>query len=202
MTDVARRLMTADDFLLWELEQADKHELVDGVPVAKYGEAPELMANGRRRHAEIISNLVGALRGRLRGGPCSVLTDAFSVRTSIRRQRRPDVFVDCGPRAGDDLEARGPVALFEVLSPTSGRDDLLIKPEEYKRLETARHYVVVDQAQAVLKVWERGADGGWSERVIEGLEAMLPLAALGIELPLAEIYEDVELDDASGEAVG
>jgi hypothetical protein len=65
--------------------------------------------------------------------------------------------------------------------------------EEYKRLETVRHYIVACQDAPLLKLWARGEDGVWSDDYLEGLDAILPLEALGIELPLAEIYEGVEL---------
>jgi Uma2 family endonuclease len=196
MSDAAPRLMSNEEFLLWDEQQEDKHELVDGLPVKKYGDEPELIANGRRNHARITMNLAFALRTRLSGGPCEVLTDAFSVRTSIRKQRRPDVLVDCDLGSGEDMEARRPVVLFEVLSPTSTREDLVIKPSEYKRIDSVRCYVVAYQDAPLLKVWVRAEDGGWSDDYLQGLDAVLPLEALGAELPLAEIYEGVELTAA------
>lgn len=61
--------MDADEFLLWALEQEDKYELGDGVPIKKYGnDSPEMMANGRWRHALVISNVVRHLGNRLAGG--------------------------------------------------------------------------------------------------------------------------------------
>jgi Uma2 family endonuclease len=188
--------MTADEFLLWDEQQEDKHELVDGIPVKKYGDTPELMANGRRNHAAIMSNIVRHLGNRLAGGPCQVLSDAFSVRTSTTKQRRPDVLVDCGRGSAQDMEAREPVVLFEVLSPTSHREDLIFKPEEYKRLPAVRHFIVAYQDEPLLKVWRRDPDGGWSDDYLQGLDAVLTLEALGTELPLSEIYEGVELTAA------
>ncbi len=194
MAEPARKLMTADEFLLWDLEQEDKHELVDGIPVKKYGnDTPEMMANGRRQHAQVISNIHYHLRRRLEGGPCEVFSDVFSVRTSITKQRRPDIIVECARGGPDDLEATEPRVLFEVLSPSSGREDLVIKPEEYKRLPTVGHYVVVDPDVALLKVWNRDADGRWSDEAVVGLDAVLALTALGVELPLAEIYDGMDL---------
>lgn len=190
----ARKRMTADEFLTWALDQEDKYELVDGLPVPKHL-GPEMMANGMRRHARVISNLVQALGRRLEGGPCEVYSDVFAVRTAINRQRRPDVIVDCGPGAEEDLEATAPTVLFEVLSPSSQRADLLIKPEEYKRIETVRQYVVIDPEVALARVWTRDADGRWSDDKIEGLIAVLDLPSLGCGLPMTEIYRGVRLLD-------
>ncbi len=38
----------------------------------------------------------------------------------------------------------------------------------------------------------RRTEGGFVREVHEGLDAVLPLGEVGIELPLAEIYESVE----------
>lgn len=117
----------------------------------------------------------------------------FSVRTSITKQRRPDVIVECGRNSGDDMEATAPTVLFEVLSPTSWKEDMFIKPEEYKRLATLRHYVVVDPEKVLIKICSRDADGRWGDDTVRPPEETLDLPALGVSLPLAEIYEGVDL---------
>jgi len=193
MSDAARQLMDVDEFLLWSLDQEDTYELIDGIPVLKHRDGPEGMAGTSLSHARLSSNLQFALRSRLRGGRCEVLSDAMSVRTSIRKARRPDVLVDCGRGRGSELEAPMPVVLFEILSPSSGKQDLIFKPEEYKRLPTMRQYVVVDSTAAVLKVWVRGEDGRWEDGLVEGLTAALDIPALSLQLPLEEIYENVDL---------
>lgn len=197
-----RKLMTADEFLLWCLEQEDTYELVDGVAVKKYGDEPELMANGRKNHARVIRNLTRHLGNRLAGGPCEVLTDAFSIRTSITKQRRPDVFVECARGEPDDLEARAPTVLFEVLSPTSERHDLFFKPDEYRRIGTVRQYVVVDPDRPLLKVWVRDDDGAWSDHALAGLHEALSIPSLGVALPVSEIYEGVDLLETDLPSVG
>lgn len=202
MSAAARQLMTSDEFLLWAERQEDKYELVDGVPVKKYGDAPELMANGRLNHARVIRNLSRHLGNRLAGGPCEVLTDAFSIRTSLRKQRRPDVFINCAEGEPDDLEARAPTVLFEVLSPTSEREDLFFKPQEYKRVSTVRQYVVVDPDRPLLKVWLRAEDGTWMDDAVAGLDQSLVIPSSGIELPLLDIYEGVRLIQTDLPTVG
>jgi Uma2 family endonuclease len=196
MTDAARRLMEADEFLLWCQTQEDSYELVDGVPVPKYRDSPEAMAGTTRNHARIATNIARHLGNRLSGGPCVALNDQLSVRTSARKLRRPDVVVECGIGSGDDLEVAEPTVLFEVLSPSSERDDLVWKPEEYKRLDSVQQYVAVYPDEALLKVWTREADGRWGDGMLAGLASTLVLPALGTELPLAEVYESVELRPA------
>src|SRR5688572_11355161 len=111
MADTAPRKMSADEFLEWCTHQEDaRYELVDGVTV--------LMAGAADRHDQIVVNLIGELRTRLKGGPCAPRTADQAVKTmSNRRVRGPDVIVDCGPRDPKGLFARTPTVVFEVLSP-------------------------------------------------------------------------------------
>jgi Uma2 family endonuclease len=191
----ARKLMDNDEFLRWCETQEDSYELVDGVPVLKYWNGPEMRAGGNARHADVIGNIYAALRTKLRGRPCRpYIGDHLAVRTEIRKERRPDVFVDCTGAEPTDLNSTTPTVLFEVLSPSSGGDDLIRKPAEYKRLATARHYVVIDPATPLAKVWSRGDDGVWSEGEVEGIEGAVELPAIGTALTMAEIYENVRLD--------
>jgi Uma2 family endonuclease len=194
--------MSNDEFLLWAEQQEDKYELVDGLPVKKYGDEPELMANGRRNHAEVIANIAYALTSKLRGGPCKVLGDTFSVRTSLRKQRRPDILVECARGDRDDLEARAPTVLFEVLSLTSQREDLIFKPAEYKRIETVRQYVVVDPDRPLLQIWLKDEAGVWSDFPIASLDATLRLPSLGVDLLFTEIYEGVDLVETDLPSIG
>lgn len=202
MTAAARQLMSNEEFLLWAEQQEDPYELVDGIPKKKYGDEPELMANGRRNHAKVISNIGRHLGNRLAGGPCDVLGDNLSVRTGIRKQRRPDIVVECARGEPDDLEARAPTILFEVLSPTSDREDLFFKPQEYKRINTVQQYVVVDPDRPLLKVWSRGENGLWSDDAFAGLDQILSIPSLNVELPFAEIYDGVQLLETDLPSIG
>lgn len=195
MSAAARKLMGNDEFLLWCENQEDSYELVDGVPVLKYWNGPEMMAGGNERHADVIGNVHAALRQRLRGKACRArLGDHLAVRTGIRKERRPDIYVDCGRGGPTNMNAVAPTVLFEVLSPSSDKEDLFRKPDEYKRLPTARCYVVIWPQLPLAKVWTRGMDDRWEDIDIEGLDAVIDLPAIGVSLPMAEIYEDVALD--------
>jgi len=178
--------MTADEFLEWCLHQEGKWELVDGEPVL-------MMAGATDRHDRVVVNLILALGNRLRGSGCRPTTDDIAARMMSGNIRRPDVTVDCGRGEPTAMTSTAPVVFFEVLSPTTRTLDFHRKPEEYRRVPTLRHFVIVDPEEPNLLLWTRDSDGGWREAQIKGLDAELPLEALGLALPLAEIYEDVPL---------
>lgn len=198
MADAAERLMTPDEFLHWCLTQEERYEFVDGRPVLKFPRDPETgMAGATRRHDQIVTNLIIALGTKLRGSDCRPTTGDIALRVDAgQRLRRPDVTLDCGKAPPDALAATRPVAVFEVLSPSTRQTDLLRKFREYMSVEPIRHIVFIEQHQRYVAVWLREGDGGWSERVLTDPADSLPLPAAGTDLTLADIYEDVVLDPA------
>lgn len=101
--------------------------------------------------------------------------------------------VDCGPRSPNGLASVEPAVCFEVLSPSTRRFDLLKKADEYRRTPTLKHFVLLEPGQAKVMLWSRDADGDWAPQEIAGVDGMLDLPAIGVSLPMAEVYEDVEL---------
>ncbi len=54
-----------------------------------------------------------------------------------------------------------------------------------------RHIVVVEPTRPQVLVWSRGgeADSDWTPEEIVGVEGVIRLDAVAIELPLAELYD-------------
>lgn len=153
------------------------------------------MANVTRAHVLIASNVMGLLRQALDLSRWAVYAADFYVE-SEEFLRIPDVIVEA---AGGDLKARStsaPVLLFEILSPSSVKTDLVDKPAEYARFSSLETYVVLSQDEVVAWVWERQADGSLPPMPAEarGREAGLALAARGITLPLGEVYRGLAID--------
>jgi len=176
-------LMTADEFLVWCLDQEGKWELVDGEPLLV-----EMMTGAAKRHDRVVVNTIIALGNRLRGSPCFPHTADIAARMPNGAVRRPDVTVDC--ERGDDsaMESTAPVVFFEVLSPSTRLLDQVRKPDEYKRVPTLRHIVLLDPDRPSARLLSRDADGGWSVEDVEGPDGELNLSALDLILPLSELY--------------
>jgi Uma2 family endonuclease len=84
-----------------------------------------------------------------------------------------------------------PAAVFEVLSHRTRRIDEGEKKDAYLSIPSLGVYVMVEQESAAVVVFRR-TDGGFVREVVEGMGGVLPLPEIGIDLPLAEIYETVE----------
>lgn len=193
MADAARQTMTADEFLVWCLDQEDTWELVDGYPVLKFDNGPEMMAGASENHDQVVVNLLSRLRDRLRGRRCRAKTADQAARMLRGNIRRPDVTIDCGPRRPASYESVEPAVLFEVLSPSTRRLDLLRKSDEYRSLPGLKHFVFVEPGQPFIMVWSRDTEGDWARTELAGLDGAVQLAGVGVTLPMREIYEDVEL---------
>lgn len=187
--------MTLEAFLEWEARQEEKHELIDGVPVRRWD--ARMMAGGTNSHAVIAANLVVALAQRLRGAPCRAVGSDLKTESPTGAARYPDVTVDRGPLVRNSLLASEPRALFEVLSPSNGLRQQLRLLEDYQAIASAAHIVFVEQDRPSVLVWSRADDGSWARTELDGAQAVLDLPGIGVSLTLAEVYEGVELDQAS-----
>ena len=188
MATAIPRDMTADEFLVWNLSQDQRYELVDGVPVPL-----RAMAGASNYHDDIVTNLIIALGNELRGSGCKPRTSDTALRTAIKRVRRPDVTVDCGESRPDTYESHKPVAVFEVLSPSTRSMDAGVKLSEYLRHPTLQTIVQIDSDRVAVAVYQRGADGQWSERVLTEQADSIAILGTPATLALAEIYDGIPL---------
>jgi Uma2 family endonuclease len=157
------------------------------------------MAGGTSRHSDIILNICGELRNRLKGRPCRPKESNQRLKVAATGLRfYPDVSVFCGPLEYDteDLDmpetAVNPTMLFEVLSPSTESYDRGFKSENFRMIATLKSYVLVAQDKPHVEMYERQANDHWLFSEVKGLEGNLELPAIGVSLPLAEIYEAVE----------
>ncbi len=195
MTNVALAHMDSDAFLEWCLDQDGKWELIAGVPVQVDIDPTTGMAGATRNHDTVTINIIAGVGRRLRGGPCRPHTADLASRMTAGNVRRPDVSIDCSRGRPNDLTTAEPTVFFEVLSPSTRSYDFIVKAEEYRHLPTLRHFVLVDPGRAKANVFTRLQDGSWVSHEAIGLEATIELPAVGLSLPLSELYEDAVLDD-------
>ena len=181
MSIALRPPMDLDAFLAWENRQELRYEFDGFAPLAMTGGTVEL--------ATIQRNLVTALTNRLRGKPCQAFGSELriAVAGSIRY---PDAFVVCSPIARGSLVVEDPVVIFEILSASTAASDRIVKNREYRATPSVQRYVLLEQARPAATVFTReGTD--WLGRLADA-DAVLAMPELGIELPLAELYDGIE----------
>ena len=103
----------------------------------------------------------------------------------------------CGPRQFDPRDpgkntVTNPKLIVEVLSPSTENIDRGRKFENYLRLESLEEYVLVSQDQPLITSYYRQPDGSRGAFTFaKGLQEVLKLRSLSIEIPLSEIFANV-----------
>jgi Uma2 family endonuclease/heme-degrading monooxygenase HmoA len=190
MTTEPLHPLSFEDYLALEETSETKHEYDDGVLTA--------MAGASDPHVTITTNLVAAIRPHLRGTPCRLYSTDMKLRPVPSRGYYPDVFVSCDERDRTERLVKGyPALVIEVLSEGTEGRDRGTKWRAYRRCETLREYVLIAQDQQSVEVYRREGDV-WALRIY-GPGEVVALTSINLELPVAVIYEDVDLP--SGGAV-
>jgi Uma2 family endonuclease len=184
MNVALQRPWTIEQFLNWASAQDGRYEF-DGIQ-------PVAMTGGNARHSLVTTNIHAALRSRLRGSPCRYYAD-LGVQTIGSKVRYPDALITCTKFPDTDRLAPGVRVVFEVLSPSSGRTDRIEKVREYAEVQSIRRYVILETTSAGLLVLHRqNASDAWMAAALT-IDDTLHLPEIGIEIPVAEFYEDVDL---------
>ena len=190
-------LVSVEDYLAGELNSPLKHEYLGGAVYA--------MAGARNARNLIATNTVVAVGSRLRGRRCRPFNSDTKIRIQLPGHVRfyyPDVSVVCRPNPQTDSFQDEPAALIEVLSRATRRIDEGEKKDAYLTIPSLGVYLLVEQEAPAVVALRRTAHG-FVREVYQGLDAVIPLPEIEMELPLAEMYDtldfaaEVEEEDAT-----
>lgn len=176
----------AQRYLATEVRSPARREYVGGVPYA--------MAGASNAHNQIATNTLLALGSRLRGKPCRAFNSDTKVRIRLPFQLRfyyPDVTVTCRPNPQHESFQDEPSLLVEVVSDETRRIDESEKMLAYTQIPSLQVYLLVEQRAARIVVLRRTASGFQREEHDGTVTIALP--EIGCELPLAEVYDGVDL---------
>lgn len=180
-----RDLISQADYLAGELTSTTKHEYLGGVVHA--------MAGAGNLHNDIAINVTSTLHAKLKGKPCRPCNSDTKIRVRLPSQVRyyyPDASIVCRPNPAEDSFQDEPVVIVEVLSPSTRRVDLTEKKDAYLTIPSLMAYLLVEQNQAAAELFRRTSQGFVSE-LYRGLDAVVRLPEVGIELSLADVYERI-----------
>jgi Uma2 family endonuclease len=193
MSAQAHPKLTPEEYLARDRAAEVRSEYYDGHIYA--------MSGASLPHGVIVGNLTAELRNRLRGRDCRVVPNDLRVRVTARAFSYPDVVVTCGaPRLADDRKddrkdvLLNPTLLVEVLSPSTENYDRGLKFTNYRRLDSLQEYVLVSQSEPRIEVYRRQPDGKWLLTETSGLQTVARFDSLDCDIPLSEIYYQVQFD--------
>jgi Uma2 family endonuclease len=187
--------MTEEEYLQAERRSSIKSEWRKGRVLA--------MSGGSPRHNLIAGNVLAALKAALRGRRCLVLPSDQRVHVAATgTYTYPDVTVTCEKpqfHAKDRDSLTNPKVVVEVLSRSTEAHDRGAKFADSQSIPSLQEYVIVAQAERRVEHFRKLETGQWLLTVIEG-DGVLALPGLDCQVPLAEIYADLELLDEAGES--
>ncbi len=176
--------LTIPEFFAWvDRQPKGTYELVAGRPQI-VAMAPPLIRHTRVKAAAFLA-LNAALRGA--GLRCEAFTEGAAIQVDGDTLRVPDASVNCGVLADNDTRTLpDPVIVVEVLSPSTEREDMVGKFDDYFRVRSIHHYLVLDPTRRVVLHHRRMQDGKVQSAILGA--GPLALYPPGITIQVEDLF--------------
>lgn len=193
MNAVPKTYMTAEEYLAWEELQETKHEYLNGMVYEVYA-----MTGAKDAHVTIAGNVFALIKAHLRGTPCrTYIADMKLQADKGSAYFYPDVFVTCDSRdRASEFHKSYPKLIVEVLLPSTAGYDRGDKFAAYRQMPSLEEFVVIDPAKLTVDLFRKREDGLWVFYPSEGQNAV-EFASIGLTASLADLFEDVQAEDAA-----
>jgi Uma2 family endonuclease len=192
MAALPKKKYTVEEYIELLKNSDERFEYLDGEIVS--------MAAGKLAHGRIAANIIRSLGKLLGDRPCEAFGGDVAVKTLRAFPfRLPDVSVVCGEPVIEEMQGIemlvNPLLLVEVLSPSTAAYDDGDKFIAYQAIESFQEYLLVAQDRPRVTRYVRQPNRQWLRTDLIGLENAVPLESLGVTLPLAEIYRNINFDE-------
>jgi Uma2 family endonuclease len=176
--------MSVEAYIAFEERAEVRHEYIDGQLIPTPGTTTY--------HNLICQNIMIALRALLKGTSCKVFMENVKAQIASKKDYTyPDIQITCDER---DLDQRyiieHPSVIFEVSSPATKVYDKTDKFIRFRKIQSLRHYIVVNSERVDVEIYSKTVNE-WTSESFTSLDAVLELEAVGVKLPLKDIYADV-----------
>ncbi len=183
-------VFTSTEYLEYERQTGERHEFIDGKIVKMAGESLS--------HSRICINLAVEFGSQLRRRNCEALSPNMKVRTTTQSLfAYPDLTIVCGEPTFHDIKKDvliNPIAIFEVISPSTERYDRGEKFQYYKNeTPSLTDYILVSQDQILVEQYTKQTSGAWLYRSFEQTADLLTIASIECDVLIEDIYLRVEL---------
>ncbi|HYW20239.1 MAG TPA: Uma2 family endonuclease [Nodularia sp. (in: cyanobacteria)] len=180
-------ILTVAEYLEAEKSSDIRHEYIGGQVFA--------MAGASEEHNLISTNIIAILRPHLRGSSCRAFMSDMKVKVKVQNAEilyYPDILVTCDSEDKERYFKTRPSLIIEVLSDSTETTDKREKRINYQMLDSLQEYVLVYQNQIKVEVYRREVADNWSMEVL-GKDDKLRLDSIGLNLTMADIYEDINI---------
>jgi Uma2 family endonuclease len=181
------RVYSAIEYLALEENAEVRNEFINGEIVP--------MAGGTTQHNELVTNLCLCLKPQMRKRGGKVYTENVKLKIpDFNIFTYPDVMIIAGEPIYEENSKTtilNPAVIFEVLSPATKDYDQGRKFEFYRSVTSLKDYILIDQERCSVMVYQKTDAHEWKLRILDNINANFILDSVGIELNLADIYEDI-----------
>lgn len=187
--DVQSPLYTLEQYFELEEKSTHKNEFVNGKIIP--------MAGGTLNHMALSGMLYFLLlREFLSDKTISVITNDFKIYIPKHNKivyADASVVIEKMELHGKGKQAyKNPSIIFEVLSDSTENYDRSRKFRMYETLPSFKEYVLVNQYMPMVEVYLRMPENKWQLSSYVGLDKIVKLETLNIELKMSDIYEKAE----------
>ena len=188
MAELAIKPMTLDEFLRWDDGTETHYELIDGFPVAM---APPAEAH-RILAVRLVTRIDAALASRR---PCNAQVEAGVVRPDrVDTYFEADIAATCEGNEPGRQAIKDPFLIVEILSPSTERHDRRIKLPVYRQISTVEQIVLIASDGLYAELHTRSG-AQWVIEILRGVEGVLALSSVGIEIVMFDLYEGIALSE-------
>jgi Uma2 family endonuclease len=193
-----QRIYTPDEYLELELASETRSEYRNGAIVP--------MAGGTPDHNELAINLAALLKSALRGKPYRIFaTDqrlwvpggVTSPQGNRHLYTYPDVMVAEKPlqlQIGRTDTVINPCFIAEVLSKSTQDYDHGEKFSAYRRIDSFREYLLIDQYSIHVEHYVKTAANQWLLSEYDDLKVTLSLSVFEAQIEIIALYENIDID--------
>jgi Uma2 family endonuclease len=188
-----RKTYTSEEYFALEAESEHtgiRREFHNGEIIEMTGGTPE--------HNKVAGALYSTLWLSLRKRPYSLfIADQRLWIPEFEIYTYPDVMVIQNPiqlKEGRKDTVTNPILIGEVLSPSTESYDRGAKFAAYRSIPTVQEYLLIEQSQIHVEHYRRQGNVEWIFRDYDSPDAQILLPFLKVEISLADIYGDIELE--------
>jgi Uma2 family endonuclease len=178
---------TPDEYFVWEEQQLERHELIDGRVYA--------MSGGTINHGRISIKITSMLDSHLDNSPC--ITGNSDVRISILETTDysyPDASVTCDDRDKTNTQFIAyPCLIVEVLSDSTEAYDRGEKFYRYRRNPVLQEYVLVSAKSIAIDLYRKNSESEW---VISQYRTgdTIELSSINLSFPIEQVYRGITFE--------
>ena len=187
MSSFPKTSLTPREYLARERQSPTKNEYYNGEVFA--------FAGASEAHNLIVSNVLTLFNLQLRSRPCKVYPSDMRVKVSeTGLYTYPDITVVCGEAEVEDEHMDtllNPILIVEVLSPSTEKDDRIVKFAHYRRLASLKEYLLIAQDSVRLEQYVRQVDDRWILTEYSDLQASAAMQSVECSLALRDVYAKV-----------